>query len=154
MVCKTRASKKAIASGHYVRVHHGPQGSQLLRGLDPAKDQSYFLWGLPREILPRLLFPVGELTKDEVRERARGLLLPTAEKPESQEICFVPEGNYAAVIEKLRPGAADPGEIVDMDGRVLGRHEGVIHYTIGQRRGLLRKERRIEGFDHVAGEEV
>jgi tRNA-specific 2-thiouridylase len=130
---------QAIASGHYVRVHHGPEGSRLLRGLDPAKDQSYFLWGLPREILPRLLFPVGELTKGEVRERARGLALPTAEKPESQEICFVPTGDYRDLLKRTlrtRHPALEPGRLVLEDGTDMGGHDGYAGFTVGQRKGL------------------
>ena len=127
-----------IASGHYVRVEHHAGDSRLLRGLDPAKDQSYFLWGLPRSLLSRLLFPVGELTKGEVRARARALGLVTAEKPESQEICFVPTGDYRDLLRKrldTHP-ALEPGEIVRSDGEVLGRHEGYGGFTVGQRRGL------------------
>jgi tRNA-specific 2-thiouridylase len=127
-----------IASGHYVRVVHAPEGSRLLRGLDATKDQAYFLWGLPPNLLPRLLFPVGELTKAEVRARARALGLVTAEKPESQEICFVPTGDYRDLLRKrlhTHP-ALEPGEIVRSDGQVLGRHEGYGGFTVGQRRGL------------------
>jgi tRNA-specific 2-thiouridylase len=127
-----------IASGHYVRVTHGPTGSQLLRGCDHAKDQAYFLWGLPRDLVPRLLFPVGELTKDEVRSRARALGLVTADKPESQEICFVPTGDYRDLLAK-RLGAhpaLEPGDIVRRDGEVMGRHRGYAGFTVGQRKGL------------------
>ena len=127
-----------IASGHYVRVEHGPEGSRLLRGLDPAKDQAYFLWGLPPGLLPRLLFPVGDLTKTEVRARARALGLATADKPESQEICFVPTGDYRDLLRKRLPAhpALQPGSIVRSDGEVLGRHQGYGGFTVGQRRGL------------------
>jgi tRNA-specific 2-thiouridylase len=127
-----------IASGHYVRIEHMAGGSRLLRGLDPAKDQSYFLWGLPSEILDRLLFPVGELTKDAVRARARALGLVTAEKPESQEICFVPTGDYRDLLVK-RLGthrALEPGDIVRGNGEVVGRHAGYARFTVGQRKGL------------------
>ena len=127
-----------IASGHYVRVEHGPRGSRLLRGRDTDKDQAYFLWGLPPELLPRLLFPVGELTKAEVRERARALGLVTADKPESQEICFVPTGDYRDLLRKrldTHP-ALEPGAIVRSDGGVVGRHEGYGGFTVGQRKGL------------------
>jgi tRNA-uridine 2-sulfurtransferase len=127
-----------IASGHYVRAEHTARGSQLRRGLDPAKDQSYFLWGLPASLLPRLLFPVGDLTKEEVRTRARALGLVTADKPESQEICFVPTGDYRDLLQK-RLGthpALEPGEVVRRDGEVVGRHEGYAGFTVGQRRGL------------------
>jgi tRNA-uridine 2-sulfurtransferase len=127
-----------IASGHYVRIDHRYDGSRLLRGIDPVKDQSYFLWGLPRSLLPRLLFPVGALTKGEVRARARALGLVTAEKPESQEICFVPTGDYRDLLRKrlARHPALEPGEIVRSDGEVLGRHAGYGGFTVGQRRGL------------------
>lgn len=128
-----------IASGHYVRVEHGAEGSHLLRGLDPGKDQSYFLWGLPPEILPRLLFPVGELTKEQVRERARTLELITADKPESQEICFVPSGNYRDLLrDRLGPvhAALEDGPILDRSGTELGRHSGYAGFTVGQRKGL------------------
>lgn len=131
---------EAIASGHYVRIHHDPvTGSRLKRGLDPAKDQSYFLWALPPDMLPVLRFPVGELTKQEVRERARQLELVTADKPESQEICFVPTGDYRDLLRKrleARHPALEPGDIVGVDGTVLGRHEGYAGFTIGQRKGL------------------
>jgi tRNA-specific 2-thiouridylase len=104
---------------------------------DPARDQSYFLFSTTAEQLDYLRFPLGHLaSKAETRALAQRYGLPVADKPDSQDICFVPGGNYAAVIEKLRPGAADPGEIVDLSGRVLGTHRGVIHYTIGQRKGL------------------
>ena len=129
----------AIASGHYVRSRHDAGGSALLRGLDPAKDQSYFLWGLPREMLPHLHFPLGALTKGEVRARARALELATADKPESQEICFVPTGDYRDLLHKRlgpRHPALEPGAIVDRSGRELGTHEGYAGFTVGQRRGL------------------
>lgn len=126
-----------LATGHYIRRREGPAGTELHCAADPARDQSYFLFTTTREQLAYLRFPLGHLrSKDETRAMAAQFGLAVADKPDSQDICFVPSGNYAAVIEKLRPGAAEPGEIVDLDGRVLGRHEGVIHYTIGQRRGL------------------
>lgn len=129
-----------IASGHYVRMDRSdPDRPVLLRGLDPAKDQSYFLWGLPSGLLPRLYFPLGALTKDEVRSRARDLDLVTAEKPESQEICFVPTGDYRDLLTKrLRPRhpALEPGPILDLHGEVVGRHDGYAGYTVGQRKGL------------------
>ena len=128
-----------IATGHYVRVSHRPDETILLRGLDEDKDQSYFLWGLPNEILPWLLFPLGKLTKDQVRERARQLDLSTADKPESQEICFVPTGDYRDLLRKklgdVHP-ALEPGEIVRSTGEIVGRHSGFAGFTIGQRRGL------------------
>ena len=128
-----------IATGHYVRVEHGSGGTTLLRDLDDGKDQSYFLWGLPPEMLPRLLFPVGELTKTEVREQARALELTTADKPESQEICFVPTGDYRDLLRKrLGPvhPALEPGTIVRSNGTVVGEHAGFAGFTVGQRRGL------------------
>jgi tRNA-specific 2-thiouridylase len=128
-----------IASGHYVRMEHGPEGARLLRGVDPDKDQSYFLWGLPRTMLPSLLFPLGKLTKPEVRDRARALELVTADKPESQEICFVPTGDYRDLMKKrLEPAhpALEPGPLVDRTGAVLGSHDGYAGFTVGQRKGL------------------
>jgi len=130
----------AIATGHYARMGLTTDGEPaLLRGRDHLKDQAYFLWGLPRSILPQLMFPLGELTKAEVRERARELGLSTAEKPESQEICFVPTGDYVDVLEqRLEHGhpALSPGPLVDLAGRVLGTHDGYARYTVGQRRGI------------------
>jgi tRNA-uridine 2-sulfurtransferase len=125
-----------LATGHYVRRVDGPDGPELHRAADPARDQSYFLFATTREQLDYLRFPLGGLAKPLVREVARDLDLPVAAKPDSQDICFVPNGDYAAVVRKVRPEAARPGEIVDLDGRVLGRHRGLIHFTIGQRRGL------------------
>ena len=126
-----------MATGHYIQRKMGPNGPELHCAADPARDQSYFLFSTTREQLAFLRFPLGHLvSKAETRALAAKYGLPVADKPDSQDICFVPNGDYAAVIEKLRPGAADPGEIVHVDGRVLGSHEGVIHYTIGQRRGL------------------
>ena len=127
---------QALATGHYVRRLTGPGGAELHRAADASRDQSYFLFATTREQLDFLRFPLGGRGKDQIRALAAELSLPVAEKPDSQDICFVPQGSYARVVEKLRPGAAEPGEIVDLDGRALGRHEGVIHYTIGQRRGL------------------
>jgi tRNA-specific 2-thiouridylase len=130
----------AIATGHYARMGVDLAGDPaLLRGLDRNKDQAYFLWGLPREILPRLLFPLGELTKPEVRERARELGLSTAEKPESQEICFVPTGNYVDVLEERLPAdhpALASGRLVTPMGDVVGEHDGYARFTVGQRKGL------------------
>ena len=126
----------ALATGHYVRRVVGPAGTELHRAVDPGKDQSYFLFATTREQLDFLRFPLGGLTKEQTRDQARRLGLEVQDKPDSQDICFVPNGNYAEIVKKLRPGAADPGEIVHMDGTVIGSHEGIIHYTIGQRRGL------------------
>ncbi|MFN4158237.1 MAG: tRNA 2-thiouridine(34) synthase MnmA [Gemmobacter sp.] len=126
-----------MATGHYIQRRMGPAGAELHRAADPARDQSYFLFSTTPAQLDYLRFPLGHLTsKAETRALAVRYGLPVADKPDSQDICFVPNGNYAAVIEKLRPGAADPGEIVDTSGRVLGQHRGVIHYTVGQRKGL------------------
>jgi tRNA-specific 2-thiouridylase len=126
-----------MATGHYIQRKMGLSGPELHRAADPVRDQSYFLFSTTREQLEFLRFPLGHLeTKAETRALAARHGLSVADKPDSQDICFVPDGNYAAVIQKLRPGAADPGEIVALDGTVLGQHQGVIHYTIGQRRGL------------------
>jgi len=126
-----------MATGHYIQRRVGAQGPELHCAADSARDQSYFLFSTTPEQLAFLRFPLGHLaSKDETRALAAQHGLRVADKPDSQDICFVPHGNYASVIEKLRPGAAEPGEIVHADGRVLGTHEGVIHYTIGQRRGL------------------
>ena len=126
-----------MATGHYIRREMGAGGAELHCAADAARDQSYFLFSTTQEQLDFLRFPLGGLaSKAETRALAARHGLPVADKPDSQDICFVPNGDYAAVIEKLRPGAAEPGEIVHADGRVLGSHSGVIHYTIGQRRGL------------------
>jgi tRNA-uridine 2-sulfurtransferase len=151
-----------VATGHYARVRHNPDNGryELLRSVDAAKDQSYFLFGLTQEQLARTEFPLGELTKQEVREMARRLAVPVAEKPESQEICFVPAAHYVQFIEgyvreqgREKPGESceeprlnsaepvnkklgEPGEIVTASGEVIGRHAGLHHYTVGQRRGL------------------
>ncbi len=126
-----------MATGHYIRRFDGALGPELHSAADSARDQSYFLFSTTPEQLSYLRFPLGGLvSKAETRALAAKHGLPVADKPDSQDICFVPNGDYASVIEKLRPGAADPGEIVHADGRVLGDHRGVIHYTIGQRRGL------------------
>ena len=127
---------EALATGHYVRRVDGPAGPELHRAADPAKDQSYFLFATTAEQLAFLRFPLGGLSKPETRALAERFDLPVAAKPDSQDICFVPNGGYASVVEKLRPGAVEPGEIVDLDGRVLGRHDGIIRFTIGQRRGI------------------
>ena len=127
---------QAMATGHYIQRVMGPSGAELHRAVDPDRDQSYFLFATTAEQLDFLRFPLGGLRKDAVRALAGELGLIVADKPDSQDICFVPEGGYARVVERLRPGAADPGDIVHVDGTVLGRHDGVIHYTVGQRRGL------------------
>jgi len=126
-----------MATGHYIQRKMGALGPELHSAADSARDQSYFLFSTKPDQLEFLRFPLGHLTsKAETRALATRHGLSVADKPDSQDICFVPDGNYASVIEKLRPGAADAGEIVHVDGRVLGEHRGVIHYTIGQRRGL------------------
>jgi tRNA-uridine 2-sulfurtransferase len=125
----------AIATGHYARMVDG----RLARGLDHNKDQSYFLWGVPGEVLPFLRFPVGELTKSEVRARAHALGLVTADKPESQEICFVPTGDYGDFLSKRighEHNALTPGRLVTSTGAVVGEHAGYARYTVGQRKGL------------------
>jgi len=127
----------ALATGHYVQRRLGADGRpRLLRGADPAKDQSYFLFATTPEQLAYLRFPLGGMSKDETRAHARRFGLAIADKPDSQDICFVPNGRYQDVVAKLRPGAIEPGEIVDLEGRTLGRHQGVIGFTVGQRRGL------------------
>ncbi len=126
-----------MATGHYIQRFDGDSGPELHRAADPDRDQSYFLFTTTPEQLDYLRFPLGHLkSKAETRALARKFGLPVADKPDSQDICFVPNGSYASVIEKLRPGAAEAGDIVHLDGEILGRHKGVIHYTIGQRRGL------------------
>ncbi|HTY18905.1 MAG TPA: tRNA 2-thiouridine(34) synthase MnmA [Myxococcota bacterium] len=128
-----------VATGHYARIGRDPAtgGRTLRRGADASKDQSYFLFDLDAARLARVRFPLGELDKEAVRARARALGLVTADKPESQEICFVPDGDYARVVEQVRPGGLPgPGDVVDESGRRIGRHAGVHHFTVGQRRGL------------------
>jgi tRNA-specific 2-thiouridylase len=125
-----------LATGHYVRRVMAPTGAELHRAADAARDQSYFLFATTREQLDYLRFPLGGLPKPLVREIARDLGLGVAGKPDSQDICFVPNGDYASVVKTVRPETAQPGEIVDREGRVLGGHKGLIHYTVGQRRGL------------------
>ena len=126
----------AMATGHYIRRIIAADGPELARAADPDRDQSYFLFATTREQLKFLRFPLGGMRKDDVRRAAAALGLQVAAKPDSQDICFVPAGKYSDIVEKLRPGAAGAGDIVHMDGRIMGRHEGVIRYTIGQRRGL------------------
>lgn len=126
----------ALATGHYVSSRQAGAHRALYRPLDAERDQSYFLYATTQEQLDFLRFPLGGLSKPETRRLAAELGLPVADKADSQDICFVPTGRYADVIERLRPGAVEPGEIVHVDGRVLGRHAGIIRYTVGQRRGL------------------
>ncbi len=127
---------EALATGHYIQRVEGEGGAELHRAVDHERDQSYFLFATTREQLDFLRFPLGGLTKPETRALAERFGLAIADKPDSQDICFVPNGSYARVVERLRPGALDPGEIVDLEGRVLGAHQGIINFTIGQRRGL------------------
>jgi tRNA-specific 2-thiouridylase len=128
---------RVLATGHYVASRALPAGGRALyRAREEERDQSYFLFATTREQIDFLRFPLGDLAKSETRELARRFALPVAEKPDSQDICFVPTGRYADMIERLRPGAAAAGDIVDLSGRVLGRHAGIINFTVGQRRGL------------------
>jgi tRNA-specific 2-thiouridylase len=127
---------EALLTGHYVQRIDGSQGAELHRGADPTKDQSYFLWTTTQCQLDYLRFPLGGLAKAETRGMAEAFGLVVAAKPDSQDICFVPGGDYAAVVEKIRPELARPGEIVDVAGRVLGGHNGIHRFTVGQRRGL------------------
>jgi tRNA-specific 2-thiouridylase len=126
----------ALVTGHYARRVIGADGPELHVACDLARDQSYFLFKTTAAELSFLCFPLGAMTKAQVRKEAARRALPVAEKPDSQDICFVPAGRYAAAVERLKPGAAEPGPIVDLNGRVLGRHPGVVHFTVGQRRGL------------------
>lgn len=126
----------AMATGHYIRRSVVDGVAQLTRAADPDRDQSYFLFATTRDQLDFLRFPLGGMNKPDVRRAASALGLQVAAKPDSQDICFVPAGKYADIVQKLRPGASAPGDIVHLDGRVMGQHDGVIRYTIGQRRGL------------------
>ncbi|MGN6310148.1 MAG: tRNA 2-thiouridine(34) synthase MnmA [Xanthobacteraceae bacterium] len=127
----------ALATGHYVASRRVPNGSRgLVCAADADRDQSYFLFATTREQLTHLRFPLGDMTKPQVRELARQFDLPVAEKHDSQDICFVPTGRYTDIVERLKPNAMEPGDIVDLSGRVLGRHQGIAHFTVGQRRGL------------------
>src|SRR6202047_4486083 len=141
MVCQIGAER--LATGHYARIRQNQQTArwELLRARDDSKDQSYFLWGLTQEQLSRSEFPLGEFSKEEVRALAREVNLPVADKPESMELCFVPNGNYVQFIHAYAAESGTPvsdvaGEIVTEDGEVLGRHNGIHNYTIGQRKGL------------------
>ncbi len=126
----------ALVTGHYVRRLESTEGAELHQAVDLSKDQSYFLFTTTREQLHHLHFPLGNMTKDVTRREAVRLGIPVADKPDSQDICFVPNGNYASVVEKLRPGAREKGKILHVDGTELGEHDGIIHFTRGQRRGL------------------
>jgi tRNA-specific 2-thiouridylase len=125
-----------LATGHYVRRVERGGRVEMWKGRDPTRDQSYFLYGTTADQLDYLRFPLGDLPKSEVRMLAADEGLIVADKPDSQDICFVPDGDYAGLVKQLRPETAAPGEIVDLEGRVLGSHEGVVHFTIGQRRGI------------------
>ncbi len=126
----------ALATGHYVQRVMGAGGPELHAAADASRDQSYFLFTTTRDQLDYLRFPLGGMPKTETRTLAERFNLPVASKPDSQDICFVPNGDYAAVVARLRPGSVEPGDIVDMQGNILGRHEGIINFTIGQRRGI------------------
>lgn len=132
----TELGADALATGHYIQRRDGPNGPELRRAVDAARDQSYFLFSTTRDQLDRLWFPLGGMPKAQVREIAREMGLVVADKSDSQDICFVPTGRYTDVIAKLRPTALEPGPIVHVDGRTLGRHDGIVNYTVGQRRGL------------------
>ena len=125
-----------LATGHYVRRVERVGRVEMWKGRDPSRDQSYFLYGTTRDQLDYLRFPLGDLPKSETRTLALEAGLVVADKPDSQDICFVPDGDYAGLVKRLRPETASPGEIVDLEGRVLGEHQGVVHFTIGQRRGI------------------
>jgi tRNA-specific 2-thiouridylase len=125
-----------LATGHYVNLFDGKNGRELHKAIDHAKDQSYFLFATTKEQLSFLQFPLGSMTKWETRKEAEALGLKIADKPDSQDICFVPNGSYAEIIKKLRPDAAKSGKIMHIDGFELGEHKGIIHYTVGQRKGL------------------
>jgi tRNA-specific 2-thiouridylase len=127
---------EVLVTGHYVQRLDTEHGPELARAVDTDRDQSYFLFGITKEQLDTLRFPIGGLQKADVRELARSFNLPVADKSDSQDICFVPTGRYTDVIERLKPNALDSGNIVHLDGRILGRHDGIVHYTIGQRRGI------------------
>ncbi|MGE0852720.1 MAG: tRNA 2-thiouridine(34) synthase MnmA [Hyphomicrobiaceae bacterium] len=126
----------ALATGHYIELRQGPGGPELHRARDTERDQSYFLFATTRSQLDWLCFPLGGYRKEEIRSLAKSLALPVADKPDSQDICFVPQGRYTSIVERLKPGAAEAGDIVHVDGQVLGRHSGIINYTVGQRKGL------------------
>ena len=137
MITARELGAEVLATGHYVASRPLAAGGRgLYRAREQERDQSYFLFGTTREQLDILRFPLGERTKTETRELARRFGLAVADKHDSQDICFVPSGHYADMIERLKPGAAEAGDIVDLDGKVLGAHSGIIHFTVGQRRGL------------------
>jgi tRNA-specific 2-thiouridylase len=126
----------ALVTGHYIQRLRGPAGPELHRAVDASRDQSYFLFSMTRAQLDFVRFPLGGQPKSETRSLAVALGLPVAEKPDSQDICFVPQGRYSDIVQRLRPEAVEPGDIVDLSGRVLGRHDGIAGFTVGQRKGL------------------
>ena len=135
--CADSINARFVATGHYARIVRDDAGSpRLVRSGDPDKDQTYVLFGLSREMLDRAIFPLGSLTKEQVRAEARRLGLPVHDKPDSVDICFVPDGDYARVVRERRPEAFVPGSVVDQQGNEVGQHDGVANFTIGQRRGL------------------
>lgn len=139
LITARQIGAERVATGHYARVRRDPASGrfELLRAVDETKDQTYFLWGLTQEQLASAEFPLGEMTKQEVRQQARALgLAEVAEKPDSNEICFIPDGDTAAFVAAYAGGGANAGEVVDRQGNVLARHEGVHHFTVGQRKGL------------------
>ncbi len=151
---RRRLRADAVATGHYARIQRVGGRPRLFRALDRQKDQSYFLHALGAEALDRLLLPLGELTKSEVREEARRLGLPGAERADSQELCFVPDGRYVALVEARGGERVRPGELVDASGREVGRHRGVHAFTIGQRRNLgvaLGAPVYVTGLDPISG---
>jgi len=125
-----------LATGHYIERREGPAGAELHRATDQGKDQSYFLFATTGEQLDLLRFPLGSWPKSKTRDLANELGLPVADKPESMDICFVPDGDYAKVVAKVRPQAVDPGRLVHVDGRVMGQHQGIVNFTIGKRKGI------------------
>lgn len=144
---------EALVTGHYARKVAGPSGPELHRAVDPARDQSYFLFATTADQLDFLELPIGERSKAETRAVARRMGLAVADKPDSQDICFVPDGDYAALVRRLRPEAARPGDIVHADGRTVGHHAGVAGFTVGQRRGLgvaLQERSYVIGIDAAA----
>lgn len=132
----TQDGADMIATGHYARIRQEGERYLLCKAADEGKDQSYFLWQLPRELLPHILFPLGEMTKPEIRKLAAEQGFETAHKSDSQDICFVPDGDYAGFMEIYTGRIPQPGDFVDTNGQVLGQHKGIIHYTVGQRKGL------------------
>ena len=132
----TKDGAEAIATGHYARIRREGDRYLLCKAADESKDQSYFLWMLPKELLPRILLPLGEMTKTDIRALAAEQGFETAHKSDSQDICFVPDGDYAGFMGGYTGKTPEEGDFVDKNGKVLGRHKGIIHYTIGQRKGL------------------